>query len=98
LIIQDYSKKNNIAVNEQEIIEEAYMFISATFYQYGLPQMDQDKMSEYLKSYLQKEENVLYIKERLLVKKMFEAIKSGINFEKKEVTLDKFKKLISQPQ
>lgn len=98
LIIQDYSKKNNIEVTEQEIIEEAYMFISATFYQYGLPQMDQDKMSDYLNNYLQKQENVLYIKERLQVKKMFEAIKSGTSFEKKEVTLDKFKKLMSQPQ
>jgi trigger factor len=98
LIIQDYAKKNNIEVTEQEIIEEAYMFISATFYQYGLPQMDQDKMSDYLNNYLQKQENVLYIKERLTVKKMFEAIKSGISFEKKEVTLDKFKKLMSQPQ
>jgi hypothetical protein len=60
--------------------------------------MDQDKMSEYLNNYLQKQENVLYIKERLTVKKMFEAIKSGISFEKKEVTIDKFKKLMSQPQ
>jgi trigger factor len=98
LIIQDYSKKNTIEVTEQEIVEEAYMFISATFYQYGLPQMDQDKMTEYLNNYLQKQENVLYVKERVLVKKMFEAIKSGISFEKKEVTLDKFKKLMAQNQ
>jgi trigger factor len=98
LIIHDYAKKQNIVVNEQEIIEEAYMFISATFYQYGLPQMDQDKMTAYLDSYLQKQENVHYIKERLMVKKMFETIKSGISFEKKELTLDKFKKLISQLQ
>ena len=74
------------------------MFISATFYQYGLPQMDQDKMTAYLDSYLQKQENVHYIKERLMVKKMFETIKTGISFEKKELTLDKFKKLISQLQ
>jgi trigger factor len=98
LIIHDYAKKQNIEVNEQEIIEEAYMFISATFYQYGLPQMDQDKMNEYLDNYLQKNENVNYIRERMLVKKMFETIKSGISFEKKELTLDKFKKLISQLQ
>ena len=98
LIIHDYTKKQNIEVKEQEIIEEAYMFISATFYQYGLPQMDQDKMTEYLDNYLQKQENVNYVRERILVKKMFETIKSGISFEKKELTLDKFKKLISQPQ
>jgi trigger factor len=98
LIIHDYSKKQNIEVTEHEIVEEAYMFISGTFYQYGLPQMDQDKMTEYLENYLKKEENVNYIKERLLVKKMFDSIKSGISFEKKELTLDKFKKLISQHQ
>lgn len=98
LIVDDYVKKQSVEATEHEIVEEAYLFISATFHQYGLPQMDQKKMEEYLDNYLSKQENVHYVRERVLVKKMFESIKFDIGFEKNELTLDNFKNIMSQLQ
>jgi trigger factor len=93
LITKNLSDKNKIEVNEQEIVQEAYIFINNYFMQYGMSNIPEDQMQTYLEDYLKNQNNVMYMKERVMVNKVLDKIKEGFEFKTKKVTIEEFKKI-----
>lgn len=93
LIINKLSAKFKIEIEEKEIVEEAYFFIGSSYMQYGVPQPKRDEMTKIIKNYLKEPPNALNMKERVMVNKVFDYLNNEINFEKEEITVEKFNKI-----
>ncbi|MBT3301970.1 MAG: hypothetical protein HOD63_06445 [Bacteroidetes bacterium] len=93
LITKNISEKNKIEINEQEIVQEAYLFINSYFMQYGMTGITDDQMQNYLTDYLKNQNNVMYMKERVMVNKVLEKLKADNEFKAKQVTIEEFKKI-----
>ena len=92
--ITDYLfKKFNIEITEKDIVEETYYYISNIYMQYGMRDINPDQMSQQIKDYLKNPENAQFIRRRVINGKVIVRIKTDLNFEKTEITLDNFKKL-----
>lgn len=61
--------------------------------QYGMRDINPDQMSQQIKDYLKNPENAQFIRRRVINGKVIVRIKTDLNFEKTEITLDNFKKL-----
>jgi trigger factor len=93
LISDHLTKKYALEATENEIVQEAYIYLYSYFYQYGIQNAPEDQMAKYVTEYLKNDENLYRTRSQVLLKKLFDEIKKSHEFGKKEITSDKFKKL-----
>lgn len=92
LISNRIAEENKIEVNEQEIVNEAYNFISSYYMQYGM-QIQGEQLDNQVKEYLKNSSNIMYIRERISVNKVLEYLRENNEFPVEEIDIDSFQKI-----
>ena len=93
-LIKDHLiKQQEIAVNEEEVLESAKEVARNQYYQYGIMDIPEEYLENYAKELLSKKEEARKIADRKLEEKLVNFIKNTVKVEDKEITTDKFKKL-----
>lgn len=93
-VITDYlAKKTGLEATEQDIIREAYIYISSMYLQYGIRDIQPEKISQTIREFLKNPDNALMMKERFLSGKVLENIKNDLNLTPIEISLEEYKKL-----
>lgn len=89
-------KAYDIAVNDQELFEYAFFMARNQFYQYGLHNMPEEYIEKFAREQLEKPEEARRLKDQLLDEKVFRYIKDHVKLDKKEISLEKFRKLFDK--
>ncbi|MEA3497225.1 MAG: trigger factor [Bacteroidota bacterium] len=95
LITDFIAKENKIEVTNEEISKESYNYVINMYMQYGM-QPQPDQMEDVLKEFLQKKENINYIQETIVVKKVMDIIIKNNEFKTKSISSENFKTLINK--
>ena len=93
-LIRDHLiKKQDIKVNEEEIMESAREVARNQYYQYGIMDIPDEYLDNYAKELLSKKEEARKIADRKLEEKLVNFIKNKVKIDDKEITTEKFRKL-----
>lgn len=87
-------KKNEIKVNDDDMIAFGKKVARAQFAQYGMMSVPEDIAERYAKDMLKDKEAVKNMFERVLEDKVLEVVKKTVKLNKKEISLDDFNKLV----
>lgn len=82
-----------IKVEENDIREAAKELTRIQFAQYGMPNVPDEYLNNYVEEMLKKQESVNHLVERAIDVKLIAAVKGACKLEEKEITLDEFNKL-----
>ena len=93
LIQGAFSRKNDIKVTEDDILNFAKGIAYQQFAQYGMTNMDDTTLTEYAKRILSDKNYSRRIHEDVANRKLFNIIKAQVTLDEKTVSLDEFKKL-----
>lgn len=93
LIQGAFSRKNDIKVTEDDILNFAKGIAYQQFAQYGMTNMDDTTLTEYAKRILSDKNYSRRIHEDVANRKLFNVIKAQVTLDEKTVSLDEFKKL-----
>jgi trigger factor len=93
LIKDKLIKINDIKIEAIDIEEYSKKITKAQFAQYGMVGMDDEMISNYAKDMLKKEETYKSIVEKVAENKVFEAVKSSVKLDIKEVSIEEFNKM-----
>jgi len=93
LIKDKLIKTSDIKIEAIDIEEYSKKITKAQFAQYGMVGMDDEMISNYAKDMLKKEETYKGIVEKVIENKVFEAVKSTIKLDIKEVSIEEFNKM-----
>ncbi len=93
-----FAKDNDIKIEPQDIDDMAKKVARAQFAQYGMHNLGDDMLQNYVQNMLQNEETVRNFHERVLENKFIDWVKESIKISEKEVSLKEFEKLIEEKQ
>jgi len=93
LIKDKLIKTSDIKIEAIDIEEYSKKITKAQFAQYGMVGMDEEMISNYAKDMLKKEETYKGIVEKVIENKVFEAVKSTVKLDIKEVSIEEFNKM-----
>ncbi len=93
LIKDKIAKANDVKIEAEDVNGYAKKMAKAQFAQYGMIGMDDEILENYAKDILKKEETAKGIIERVVENKVFEAIKSAVKLDTKEISIDDFNKM-----
>jgi len=93
LIKDKLIKSSDIKIEAIDIEEYSMKITKAQFAQYGMVGMDDEMISNYAKDMLKKEETYKGIVEKVIENKVFEAVKSTVKLDIKEVSIEEFNKM-----
>jgi trigger factor len=93
LIKDKLIKSSDLKIEAIDIEEYSKKITKAQFAQYGMVGMDDEMISNYAKDMLKKEETYKGIVEKVIENKVFEAVKSTVKLDIKEVSIEEFNKM-----
>ena len=96
LIKEQLVTANNIKVEDADIKQVAKGAIRQQFAQYGMNNVPDDVLDNYVDEQLKKRENIEGYVERAIDVKLMQALKQVVKLNTKEVTLDEFNKLMQE--
>lgn len=94
LIRDKIANANNIKVEDADIRESASQMARAQFAQYGMNNVPDEYVNNYVEEMMKKRENIDSFVEAALDRKLSVALKSVVKLKKKSVSLDEFNKLM----
>ena len=94
LVRDQIAKANNIQVEDADIRESAAQMARAQFAQYGMNNVPDEYVNNYVEEMMKKRENIDSFIEAALDRKLSVALKSVVKLKKKSVSLDEFNKLM----
>jgi trigger factor len=94
LIRDKIANANNIKVEDADIRESASQMARAQFAQYGMNNVPDEYVNNYVEEMMKKRENIDSFVEAALDRKLSVALKSVVKLKKKAVSLDEFNKLM----
>ena len=94
LVRDQIAKANNIKVEDADIRESAAQMARAQFAQYGMNNVPDEYVNNYVEEMMKKRENIDSFIEAALDRKLSVALKSVVKLKKKSVSLDEFNKLM----
>ncbi len=89
-------EKLGIEVSEDEILDMTKMMTARQFAQYGMIGLDEEIITKYAKEQLQNKEVRNRVEEQVRTAKLYNAIENAVTLDKKEVSLDEFKKIAEE--
>jgi trigger factor len=95
LVENKIARENDIKLSSEEVLGFAKQVIRQQFMQYGYYDFPEDKLEEYAKGYLEKEEERRRIQETLVGNKTFEILKGKFTLDNKEVGYEEFIKIVN---
>ena len=98
LIKGDICSKNDIKVEESELLAFAKQMAMRQFAQYGMTNLSEDIFEDYAKRMINDSKTRNQIVEQVVDNKMYNAIKAKAQVKNKEVSLDEFKKVAEEAQ
>lgn len=96
LIKDKLTKDNEVDVKEEDIKDAAKEMALMQFRQYGMFTMPDDYLNNYADQILQNEEERRRIVTKVQEDKIIEIIKSNVNVDEKEISLEDFNKLLEK--
>lgn len=93
-----FAKENDIKIEPQDIEEMANNVARAQFAQYGMHNLGDDMLQNYVQNMLQNEDTVRNFHERVLENKFIDWLKESIKISEKEISPKEFEELIQQKQ
>ncbi len=88
--------KNNITVSDEEIKDYAKQVALMQFQQYGLANMPEEQLEQFANTMLEKEEERKRLYDKKYDDKVIEFVKENVTVNEKEITRDKFKKMLEK--
>ena len=98
LIKGEICSKNDIKVEEPELLAFAKQMAMRQFAQYGMTNLSEDIFEDYAKRMINDSKTRNQIVEQVVDNKMYNAIKAKAQVDNKEVSLDEFKKVAEEAQ
>ena len=89
-------KANDISVSEEELFEYAFILSKNQFYQYGLTNIPDEHIENYTKEQLAKPEEARRLREQKFDEKIISFVKETVKLDKKNITMEKFRKLFEE--
>lgn len=96
LIKEAIANLAQIKIEESDLMELAKNIARQQFAQYGMTNMDDETLTNYAKNILADKNYRPRLIEQVGDIKLFDAIKNGVNLDKKEVSIDEFKEIASK--
>ncbi len=96
LIKDKLARKYEIFVSDEELLEYATILARNQFYQYGLYNMPDEHIQNYAQEQLAKPEEKRRLREQKMEDKIYNLAKEKVKKDEKEITLDKFRKLLEK--
>ena len=93
LIQEKLVKENKIEVQEEDIKAMGRAATRAQFAQYGMTQVPEDLLENYVQEMMKNRQTVESLVNRAVESKLAEAVKDKVTLEEKEVTVEEFNKL-----
>lgn len=93
LVFRHVQKKHDLAVTNDEVIEEAVIAVRQSYGQLG-----DDFVNYILQSQLKEKQFVENMQDRAMQKKFFAAVKQYVQIEEKPITLEAFQKMTKQEE
>ena len=94
LVRDQIAKANNVKVEDADIRESAAQMARAQFAQYGMNNVPDEYVNNYVEEMMKKRENIDSFIEAALDRKLSVALKNVVKLKKKSVSLDEFNKLM----
>ena len=94
LVRDKIANANNIKVEDADVRESASQMARAQFAQYGMNNVPDEYINNYVEEMMKKRENIDSFVEAALDRKLSVALKSVVKLKKKSVSLDEFNKLM----
>ncbi|MGP1590336.1 MAG: trigger factor [Prevotella sp.] len=94
LIKEQLVEANKVKIEDQDVREAAKETARIQFAQYGMVQVPEEYVDNYVTEMFKKKENVDAFVDRAVDLKLIEALKKVVTLETKEVTLDEFNKIV----
>ncbi len=94
LVKNQIVKANDINVSDEELFEYTVIMSRNQFYQYGLYNVPEEQIESYAKEQLEKPEEARRLREQKFDDKIIAFVKETVKLDKKDITLDKFRKLV----
>ena len=94
LVRDKIANANNIKVEDADVRESASQMARAQFAQYGMNNVPDEYVNNYVEEMMKKRENIDSFVEAALDRKLSVALKSVVKLKKKSVSLDEFNKLM----
>lgn len=95
LIKEELVKANNIKVENDDITKVAQQVTRAQFAQYGMFNIPDEMLDNYVKEMLKKETSVENLVNRVIENKIAAAVKTQVTLEPKTVSVDEFNKMFA---
>ena len=92
LIREKLAQANGVKVEEADIKAAARDYARMQFAQYGMSNVPDDTLDSYAAEMLKKYETVEAMSERVIDKKLTDALKSVVKLDRKSISLDDFNK------
>lgn len=89
------ASKLDVTINQEDLLNYAKSIAYGQFAQYGMTNVDDETVTDFAKRMLNDKNNRARLTEEASDAKLFFAIRNAVKMDKKTVTLDEFKKLIS---
>lgn len=89
-------KKNDVKVNDDDMINFGKKVARAQFAQYGMMSVPDEVAERYAKDMLKDKEAVKNMFDRVLEDKVLEIVKGAVKLNKKEISLDEFNKMVEE--
>ena len=97
LIKDKIGKNHNISVSEEELLEHAKEYTRMQFSRYyGIADIPDEHLINYAKELLKKDEERRKLAERKFEEKIIEFIRSAVKLDDKEISVEKFNKLLEK--
>ncbi|NNC96041.1 MAG: trigger factor [Chitinophagales bacterium] len=96
LIVNKIAEQNQIKIEAEELKERMRQNVRNQLMQYGYMDFPDDQMDAYVQNLLKDQEQVRQTRDLILEDKIFDHIKSEISLKEKEISVEKFNKLISK--
>lgn len=94
LMKEQLVEANKVKIEDQDVREAAKETARIQFAQYGMVQVPEEYVDNYVTEMFKKKENVDAFVDRAVDLRLIEALKKVVTLETKEVTLDEFNKIV----
>jgi len=93
LVLAYLTKEYDIKIEENDLTEEAKNFAKYQYAMYGIANIPEEALDNFVKSMLQDQQNLQRLVENVQNRKVVEAIKEKITVKTKKISADKFREL-----
>ena len=98
LIKEQLVKAHDIKIDDTDIKAAAKEGARMQFAQYGMDNVPEEYLDNYVDELLKKRENIDGFVDRAVDRKLTNALKASVKLNEKEVTLDEFNKMMSEKE